>query len=237
MSPKYLKGSEYERAHILYEHGKLGEARQMAEAVPEDSPDYKSARRLVREIGALSVQLARKHVEIAEECEKAGIYPKALEEYRTSLSYAFNPLVKSKADELATSLKEGRRSETVKKENGPEFYANLHYMKGKFLYDSRAYGKAIDEFTTVLKHLPNYMNTKELLARAKRERDKAVDKHLKNGIGFFQAEEMEKAIREWDIVLEMDSSNKTAADYKYRAEVILERLKSIQQKKESANNM
>ena len=41
------------------------------------------------------------------------------------------------------------------------------------------------------------------------------------------------AIKEWEAVLELDPSNKVAADYKDRAEVIMERLKRIREKQSS----
>jgi len=80
------------------------------------------------------------------------------------------------------------------------------------------------------------MNTTDLLARAKKERDKAVDIRFRKGIAYFQSEEMEMAIKEWEAVLELDPSNKVAADYKYRAEVIMERLKRIREKQTSSTD-
>lgn len=237
LSGGYVMGTAYQRAVMLFERGEIKEAKAMAESVPAESPEYKSARKLLKDINAVTVQVARHHMELGEEYEKAGIYKKAMEEYKRSLELNPNPLVALRLDELFDIMKNGARPESekparLKKEDDPEYAANLHYMKGKLYMDSKAYGKAIEEFKAVFKRVPTYMDTKELLAKAKKERDRAVDFHLKKGIGFFQEEEMEKAIKEWEAVLELDPANKTAADYKDRAEVILERLKSIRQKKE-----
>lgn len=239
LSGGYIKGTAYQRAVMLFENGELIEAKVLAESVPAEAPEYRSARKLIKEIASVTIQVARRHMELGDEYEKAGIYKKAMEEYKRSLELNPNPLVALRLDELFDVMKNGARHEPekpasakLKKEEDPDYAANLHYMKGKLYMDSKAYGKAIEEFNAVFKRVPTYMDAKELLAKAKKERDRAVDFHLKKGIGFFQEEEMEKAIREWEVVLELDPANKTAADYKYRAEVILERLRSIRQKKD-----
>lgn len=230
ISPRYLKGSDYQRACVLFEKGKLAEARAKAQAVDEGSPDYKRARRLLRQINAVSIQLAGTHMELGDEYEQAGIYDKALEEYRTSFLLNPSPLVNLKIEEVLGKMPGNEKQ--AKNEQSPEYYANRHYVKGKFYLESKAYGKAISEFNLTLKYVPSYMNTRELLARARSEMEKDIDRRLKSGIGYFQAEEMEKAIMQWDIVLGLDPGNRAAADYKHRAEVIMERLKHIRQKEE-----
>lgn len=246
MSSSYIRGSDYDKAMILYENGMLFEARQRAEEVSKDDPNFKSARKLISEINAVSVQIARRHIELGDEYEKAGIYQKAVEEYSISLKYNPNILIQNRVANLQEALKEGRKPDIEKAEQkkkpqpkkeekeDPELIANLHYMKGKMYYESKMFGKAVDEFSIVLKTLPAYMNAKDLFAKSKKERDKEVDKRLKRGISYFQTEEMDLAIKEWDAVLELDPLNKTAADYKNRAEVIMERLRKIRERQTSA---
>lgn len=241
MSSRFVNGSEYDRAVVLYENGRIIEARERVKAIPKESPDYKAARKFLSEINAFTLQLSRRHMELAEDYEKAGIYGKAVVEYSEAIR--FNPsnlLARNKVEVLSDAIRSGEKQSLVKKplkKNGsspskedPEDLANLHYLKGKIYLESKAYARAIEEFTTVLKFVPAYMNVKDLLALAKKERDKAVDTHLKRGIAHFQTEEMELAIKEWDTVLELDPSNRVAADYKYRAEVIMERLRNIREK-------
>jgi len=237
----YMGASDFDRAVYLYERGRLSEAREKAKAVSRGNPDYKSARKLLEDINAISMQLARRHMEMGEDLERAGIYTRALAEYRESVSYnPSNILALKRIETIEEALRSGekpshseRKSKKAAKEE-PEDLANTHYLKGKIYLDSRAYAKAIEEFSAVLKLMPAYMNTAELLSRAKKERDKAVDARLKKGIAYFQNEEMEMAIKEWEAVLELDPSNKVAADYKYRAEVIMERLKRIREKQTSS---
>ncbi|CAG1066379.1 hypothetical protein BAC1_01988 [uncultured bacterium] len=241
----YTGASQYERAMYYYENGRLSDAREKARSVSRDNPDYKAARKLIEDINAISMQLARRHMEMGEDLEKAGIYNRALFEYRESLKYnPSNILALKKVETISDALRSGgkpaqadrKQARKNAKEEQPEDLANTHYLKGKIYLDSRAYAKAIEEFTSVLKILPAYMNTKDLLSRARKERDKAVDERFRKGIAYFQNEEMEMAIKEWEAVLELDPSNKVAADYKYRAEVIMERLKRIREKQTSSSD-
>ncbi|MBI5586907.1 MAG: hypothetical protein HY889_00900 [Deltaproteobacteria bacterium] len=238
-TPRYLQASAYDRAVMLYESGQLSQARQKALDVPSRDPDFKAARKLVGEINSVSVQLSRRHMDMADDYERAGIYGKAIDEYM--VAFAFNPantLIKSRIEMLREAIKGGRRFEAEKPEakakkqekEDPEIEANNHYVQGKIYLESNSYAKAIEEFNSVLKYMPAYMNTKELLTRSIKERDRAVDTHLKKGIGLFQREEMERAIREWELVLELDPVNKDALDYRSRAEMILEQLRKIKEK-------
>lgn len=242
MSPRYVKGTEYERALFLYENGRLDEALKKADSIPKESADYKYARRLITDINSAYTMMSRRHADLADDLEKAGIYGQAIEEYRLTLRYnPSNALAKSKIESLTEALSENRSADNKSvardrkrkdERDEPEYQANLHYMKGKMYYESKEWGRAVEELSAVLKLVPAYMNTKDLLVKARKERDAAVDRLIKSGISFFQAEEMELAIKEWDTALDLEPGNKTAADYRSRAEVIMERLKNIREKQE-----
>lgn len=246
MSSRYVKGTEYDRALMMYESGRLADAKAKAKSIPKDDPSYRAARKLIEDINAISMQLSRRHLEMAEDYERAGIRSKAVREYNEALRY--NPssiLAKQRIEVLTEAMRTGEEPEPVEKKASappkkswkeePEDLANLHYLKGKVYLESRAYAKAIEEFTLAVRIVPSYMNARELLERSKTERDKAVDKHLRKGIAYFQSEEMELAIKEWDMVLELDPSNRVAADYKNRAEVIMERLQRIRENQASSD--
>lgn len=240
MSPSYIASSEFERAMVYYESGRFAEALEKARSIQRDDPDYNAARKLILDITSISMQLSRRHMDIAEDYEKAGIYSQAVFEYRESLRYnPANLLAQKRIEAIEDALRSGERPAQPAKKNKkavkeePEDVANTHYLKGKIYLESKAYARAIEEFSAVLKALPAYMNTKDLLQRAKKERDQAVDARFRKGIAYFQNEEMEMAIKEWEAVLELDPSNKVAADYKSRAEVIMERLRRIKEKQAS----
>ena len=242
ISPRYMKGTEYERALFLYENGRLEEALKKADSIPRESADYKYAKRLITDISSAYMTISRRHADLADDLEKAGIYGAAIEEYRIVLRYnPSNALAKGKIASLTEALDENRGADNKRvvrerkrkdERDEPEYQANLHYMKGKMYYETKEWGRAVEELSDVLKLVPVYMNTEELLVKAKKERDRAVERLIKSGISYFQSEEMEFAIREWDSALDLDPGNKTAADYRSRAEAIMERLKNIREKQE-----
>ena len=248
-SVRYFTASDYDRAVMLFDNGMLFEARDKARGIREEDPSYAAAAKLLSDINELSLQISRRHVALAEDYEKAGAYQAAVSEYNTALSY--DPSIqyaRSRAALLAEAVKEGRKldaeqsktaSLTQKKKNrrderedkeDAETVAVAHYSKGRAHLDTRTYSKAIEELKLVLRYSPNYRDTQELINRAVKERDRAADEHIKKGITLFQAEELDLAIREWDYVLEIDPDNEVAADYRRRAEVILERLKNIRER-------
>ncbi len=253
MDSRYINGTNYDRALMLYEKGFLVEAREKARAVTKKEDDYSRARRLIFAINTVIVQLSEKHRELGENYYKAGIYGKALSEYRLSLRYdPDDAMAKSRVISISKLVNDGvppdiekvalaKKKEEAKKDadagqagtpsptkdENPLSTANVHYMNGKIYLDAKDYAKAAREFSLTLKYVPSFMDAEDLLAVSEKNRDKEVERHLAKGISYFQAEEMDLAIKEWDIVLQHDPDNKTAKDYKQRAESILERLESI----------
>jgi len=241
----YFKGSAYTRADLLYKSGYLVEARQLAETISKDDPDYKAAQKLKTDISSVLEDISIRHTELGEDYENAEIYPAALREYGEALKLnPSNHTAKARIKELRAYLDEGKRpappaqpaAATAKKSDrgddndDPSFIANMHFNKGRIYLSSGTYNKAIDEFNLVLKYVPGHADAKRLLERAKAERDNSISAHLKKGIGYFEAEQMELAIKEWDFVLELDPDNKTAADYRSRADAIIKQLKKIREK-------
>ncbi len=244
-TPQFLMGSNYQRAELLWEQGLILEARDAALSVGTEEKAYKEARALLVKIKALSLEVAREHMELGEDYEKAGILPKAIKEYRTSL--LFNPanaLVKRRLKWLEdgvvgpVSAEQKRRKAKKRKkqkeieEADPEVSANIHYMRGKIYLESMAYLKAIIEFDTVDELMPGFLDTEALLERAIKGRELQVDRHFKKGISYFQKEEMELAVEEWNSVLRLKPSHKDAQEYKGRAEQIIEQIKSIKERQD-----
>lgn len=229
LTPGYLTASAYEKSLILYNEGSLVEAREKLAEVKKGESDYKAAQELLSKINILASRLAEVHREIGEEYEKAGLYSLAKEEYKTAIKLdPASPFIHKKLEEA-----EGKSLYLQKKEvktNGPEVLAKKHYRAGVVFFESKQFAKAIDEFNIAIKLNPAYGDAEKLLAAAKRELDNAVNMHLKNGIDYFQKEELELAIKEWDLALELDPFNKTARDYKAKAETIMEKMKDIRER-------
>lgn len=229
IAPHYLTASAYEKSLILYNEGRLTEAREKILKIGKEEADYQAAQELLLKIDQLAARLAKKHRELGEEYEKANLYSAAANEYRIALQ--FEPANQSAIKRLEAV--EAKRIYIRKKETKPESpettetLAKEHYKKGVVLLKSKQFIKAIEEFDIVIKLVVSYKDTDKLIAAAKKERDGAIDTHLKKGMDYFQKEELESAIKEWDMALEIDPLNKTATDYKARAEAILEKMKDI----------
>lgn len=223
LTPSYLTASEYEKSLILYNEGRIAEMREKLAGIKKGEPDYKAAQELLLKMDSLSLKLSEKHRELAEEYEKAGLYSLAANEY--SLALKFDPTNQSTRKKPVEERNE-KETKTISR----EALAKKHYEKGVAFLESKQFAKAIDEFTSVMKLIPSYGDTEKLLASARKERDEIVDVHLKKGIDYFQKEELELAIREWDLVLEQDPINKTALDYKTKAETIKEKMKDIRER-------
>ena len=239
LTPGYLLGSGYEKAVALYESGYVIEAGEAAEKVGEDDPDYGRAQKLISEIRALRLEIAREHMELAEDYEEAGILNMAIKEYRAALKYnPTNAWVKRRIEDLTVLLSERKkveRAEMIETLRGkgtkePEEVARARYTRGRLYLESGSFNKAIEEFTAVLKAVPGYKDTEVLLERARGERKTAIDYHFKKGIDYFQKENLELAIDEWDVVLDLDPGNAEAADYKKRALAIMEKVKEIKER-------
>lgn len=242
LTPDYLKGSAYTRAELLYRAGYLVEARQLAELVSKDDPDYKAAQKLKSDVSSVLEDISIRHTELGEDFENAEIFPAALREYGEALKLnPSNHTARARIKELRAYLDEGKRpaqpatatgkkAEKSDENDDPSFIANMHYNKGRIYLSSGTYNKAMDEFNLVLKYVPGHVEAKKLLEKAKAERENSISAHLKKGIGYFEAEQMELAIKEWDVVLELDPDNKTAADYRSRADAIIKQLKKIREK-------
>ncbi len=251
LAPDYIRGSAYARAKLLYRAGYLVEARELAEGVSKEDPDYAAARRLTARIDAVLGNIAERHAELGEDYEKGGIYAPARREYEEALRLdPGNRTAGNRLKDLDASpgdgnapeaqpvpppapspaAKKSRADEKSYQLDDPSFTAAMHYNKGRLFLASGAYNKAIEEFNLVLKYVPGHAEAKKLLEEAKAARETAIEKHLKKGIGYFEAEQMELAIKEWDIVLDLDPENRSALDYRSRAEAILKQLRKIREK-------
>ncbi|MBI5587003.1 MAG: hypothetical protein HY889_01400 [Deltaproteobacteria bacterium] len=156
----------------------------------------------ISEVSALSSQIAQSHAELREEYKQA-------------------------AKTLSAKDALGKDAAAPK---GDDHLSKIESIKDLLTLESEAFKKALErlgEFhegkvperqRRVVDDLPNM---------SKEQRVRSSEEHLKKGIAYFQAEDLETAIKVWDAAIELDRDNKTAVEYKRRAEVVLERLKEI----------
>lgn len=192
-------------------------------------------------------EAARVHADMGIWYEKSGVYGKELSEYSTALKYNPSDALIRNRIELLLGLISGAGGhkpaggEVVEDGGeGKKKKAAFGEAEGGGMEDKGpgGYRLAVEELNKVLKLVPSHMDTKELVHlsnRAAEEMGKAVvESHQKKGIDYFLADEMESAIKVWDAVLKLDPDNKTAIEYKRRAETVVERLKEIKDKNKEA---
>jgi len=251
IGPDYITATDYRQAEMLFEQGFVIMAREKAAAVMKGDPDYDKAQRLLKDINTLALKLSQEHMEMAEAYEKAGIIQKAMHEYRVALRYnPSNNWGKKKLallgkissgeapgeplphlEEVKKKIRKARKNEMV-----PEEKAERHYVKGKLYLLSGKYNRAIKHFKAALRDMPDYKDADVLLRMARLERKHYIDFHIKRGVTYFQKEELEQAVKEWNKVLAMDPGNDEAADYKKRAVTVQEKLKKIKDDENGKNH-
>ena len=99
------------------------------------------------------------------------------------------------------------------------------YRYGKAQFDQRLYDESYRTLTLLTKVQPNYEDSAKLLQQA---RTRAIDKHYSEGIKLYRDEKLREAIREWQVVLEFDSSHANAKKNIEQAERLL---KGLEQRK------
>jgi tetratricopeptide (TPR) repeat protein len=102
-------------------------------------------------------------------------------------------------DRLLTSTPSDREGQDLRKV--------ALYRYGKSQFDQRQYDESYRTLTQLAKVQPNYEDSAKLLQQA---RTRAIDKHYSEGIKLYRDEKLKEAIREWQVVLELDPTHANA---------------------------
>jgi len=112
------------------------------------------------------------------------------------------------------------RGEIRRETEKEEYFKAFHYSKGLEAYGEGELPRALEEFETVKKADPSYLNTRYyssfiqgLLERSREERysDEILELYRK-GVGSYMAGDYEKARDYWNRILEIDRYNKLAIE-------------------------
>ena len=77
------------------------------------------------------------------------------------------------------------------------------YKKSVALYETGEYQNAIESFETLLKKNPDDQQAIEWIAKIKKERVAKAEEHYQKGLVLYSKSEMDKAIKEWQIALQI----------------------------------
>jgi tetratricopeptide (TPR) repeat protein len=99
------------------------------------------------------------------------------------------------------------------------------YQYGKAQFDQRQYEESYRTLTQLAKIQPGYEDLPRLLQQS---RARVVDKHYSEGIKLYRDEKLKEAIREWQVVLELEPTHANAKKNIEQAERLL---KGLEQRK------
>ena len=85
--------------------------------------------------------------------------------------------------------------------------------------------KAISSFQKALKVDPKNAEAAQYLQQAEQKKAEMINAHLKQGIKYFNSEQLEQAMTEWNNVLALDPKHAKALTYKQRTQAQLDALK------------
>ena len=86
---------------------------------------------------------------------------------------------------------------------------------------------AIASFKKAVKTDPKNAKAAQNLQQAEQKKAEMIDEHLRQGINYFNGDQLEQAMQEWNKVLSLDPGHAKAADYKQRTQA---RLNALQEK-------
>lgn len=116
-------------------------------------------------------------------------------------------------------------SSTPSDREGQDLRKVALYRYGKSQYDQKQYDESYRTLTQLARVQPNYEDSAKLLQQA---RTHAIDRHYSEGIKLYRDEKLKEAIREWQVVLELDPSHANAKKNIEQAERLL---KGLEQRK------
>jgi len=140
-----------------------------------------------------------------------------------SLINPSKPIEKPKPEKSVEKKPEKARPKPEKPEPKKSDVQSI-IQEGKAYHEKGELKKAIASFEQALKLEPGNTDAATQLQATQDELKASVDSHLKQGIKYFNQENLEDAMTEWKKVLELDPTNKDALDYKEKTQKRLDAL-------------
>jgi len=99
-----------------------------------------------------------------------------------------------------------------------------YYAMGKRLRYQGKYSESLKMFGKVT---PGYRDVQKVIAGVKRTMHKEAEEHYRRGVKFFVNEQLEKAVKEWEITLTLNPDHKKARANIEKTNNLLEKLKTV----------
>ncbi len=107
-----------------------------------------------------------------------------------------------------------------------EYIAWAHYRQGEVLFNHAEYLGARTHFKKALSFDEDWTACKEYV---KRSEDAYKEVHYLKGIQHFEKEKLREAIKEWQVVNDMDPNYKQVQNYLLRAQKLLEKVEELKE--------
>lgn len=109
-----------------------------------------------------------------------------------------------------------------------EYVSAAHFQQGLMLFGQEDYLSARDEFKNSLQYNEKCEKCSEYIRKCE---DTYKETHYNRGLTYFRKERLEDAVREWELVYNLDSEYKDVSGNLKKAKTLLERLESIKRSK------
>lgn len=237
-----------EKARAAYEDKQYTKVYSLTGAIQKEIPHHREARRLADKARFAQGmdQMHQKHYLAAIDLFKQ-VNPrfpgrnKAISRARRQVS----------AQAVDVKLEEARRlldrgawgsvinvtEEILKQDPGSDeakmLFSNASYKLGKILLDRGQADKAMDILSRIE---PSYEDTRQLLSVARARMKAQAEALYREGVKQFVNEELEKAIKTWKKVLELNPDHAKARQDMDNAQRLLEKLRALEQKTSNTEN-
>jgi tetratricopeptide (TPR) repeat protein len=154
----------------------------------------------------LEPELMSQVTNIEKELERAEILFNA-QKYDATISLASKLLEYDPGNEGAARLKDAS-----------------YYEMGRQLRRQGKYRESLKMFDSVD---PLYKNVQKIIASVQRTMEKLAEQHYRMGVKYFVNEQLEEALGEWEIALELNPDHKKAKANIVKTKTLLEKLENV----------
>ncbi len=244
LDPEYLVPrsdikSLLEKAQTAYEKKRYTQVYAFAEAIQKEIPDHPGARKLAdaARFDQGMALMSRKHYLAAIEQFKqvSAKFPKRDQ----AIARARNQINKQAIDEKLEAAREHLSKKAwasvinvteeildqdPDNDQAKMLFSNASYNLGKKLLDHGEVGKSIEILSRIE---PSYEDTGQLLSLARARMKSQAETLYRDGVKHFINEDLEKAIKTWKRVLELNPDHPKARQDMENAERLLQKLRAL----------
>ena len=133
-------------------------------------------------------------------------------------------LFKKKKYEEAISVAEKMLEYDSTNEQATRLKDASYYAMGEALMRQGKYRESLEVLNNVA---PEYKDVQQVIASVKRAMEEEAEEHYRRGVKYFVNEELEKAVKEWEMTLILNPDHKKAEADIERTYNLLEKLKTV----------